>query len=144
MREMYASLPKKLTENMKNGRPPCPACGAPVWSIGYRINRHDVSACYQCSRCGTKFHHRVGYFSRYKHPSAAVMYAVYRYHTHPTLRQIQAELSRLGCKVSVVEIGTWVQRYGSHRRKLGTRLQNMPMHPRQRQALRRKIREAYS
>jgi len=75
---------------------------------------------------------------------AAVMYAVLQYYTHPTLEQIQTELSRLGCKISRPEIQRWVQRYGSHRRKLGTRFQNMPLHPQQRRALRRKIKEAYA
>jgi len=107
------------------------------------MNRHDVARGYRCPNCGTAFTRRVGYFAKSKHPVAAVMYAVLSYHTHPTLEQIQGELSRLGCKVSRVTILRWVHQYDSHRRKLGTRLQNVPLHPRQRQALRRKIKETY-
>jgi transposase-like protein len=139
MQEMYASLSK----TMKPVRPPCPVCGAIPWGCGYRVNLRGVVQKYQCRRCGTKFTRGAGYFRGDIHPAAVVMYAVLRYHTHPTLKQIQVELSRLGCRVSKPAIMEWVHRYNSHRRKLDRRLQNMPLSPGQCRRLRREIREAY-
>lgn len=132
-----------MSKNMKTIRPPCPACGATPWLSGYKVNKHDVGIEYQCPRCGTSFTRRADWFRGYKNSSAAIMYAVLRYHTHPSLQKIRGELARLGCHITQTTILHWLEKYDRQRRKLSPRLQRMPSHPRQMRRLRRKIREAY-
>lgn len=124
-------------------RPRCPACRATGHLAQYILNKRDVAARWYCSRCGTRWNTRPGYFKGGKNLAAVVMYAVLRYHSHPTLRQIVRELAALGCHVTAAGVNEWIQRYDRHWRKLDPRLRRWPLHPKHARRLRREIRSLY-
>jgi len=88
----------------------CPKCGGRVVRSGHHVNLHDVAQQWDCVVCGTSFTTRLGYFPRGKFPAAAVLYAVNRYFSHPTLQQVKEELDKIGVHVSRQTILHWVQR----------------------------------
>jgi len=111
----------------------CPYCGSTdTVRCGFRYTKQDPVPNFRCNSCLKRWGSSTLRFYKYKTPALLVLYAVLRYFSHPSTREIQKELhEKFGLKISNVSLSRWIRDEERVRKNLENRRKIMPSSHRQ-------------